>query len=270
MSAWLLGCAIATGASSARADVVTLPGGRLRGIIVNETDEHLQVQIAWGGFVTLDKAAVGRVAREDERVHDELRAKWHEHYQAAKERERRRRQLEESQAEQGLVQHRGRWISRDDLALTEQAEHEARERRDTEREWREQLEQERAERERISTRLQALEEENASLRVRARSQPSVIYVAQPVFARRRLPPLEGPVYQDEHGNLIRVQDHDRRPFITTPDGRRVDLQRHDRHLAFTDEQGAHHDLRRFSPPLISPGPLVSSGVTDLSIDVLGR
>lgn len=261
---------VGLGAPWATADLVRLPGGGLRGIIVEETDSRIRLQFAWRGFLTLEKSSIRSITREDAQAHETLLAQWKADHEEAQRREQEQQAFEAAQAARGLVKYKGRWVAQEQMASIEEAQRQEREREQADRERRQRQEREAAEREQISRRLQALEDENASLRQRLWASPSVAFIPQPVVVRRPLPLPGEAVYQDEQGNLIRVGQHDHHVFMTASDGTHIDLERHDGHLAFTDQQGQHHDLRRFSPPLVTHRPFLSTGGTEIVVDVLGQ
>jgi hypothetical protein len=83
-----LGLLLAAGAwcvraPAARADAVTLASGRvIHGIVLDEDHRQVRVQVAWRGFVTLDRAEVAAIWRGDDAEHERLRAGWQSRYAA--------------------------------------------------------------------------------------------------------------------------------------------------------------------------------------------
>ena len=216
------------------ADVLTLANTQtIEGLIVEENESHIKVQVAWQSYVTIDRQAVVSIAQGDAHEHDQLLARWQEEFQADQQRERAQRNLEAAQRARGLVKYRGEWIKLEEL-ITVQARKQEQQAQQERQQLEDQLSQ-------LAQQVRALSEENQRLRQElffARQQ--VVVLPQPVLVRHHHDPT---LFTDEQGNLIRVQEHDSHQFFTTTDGKHVDLQSHDGHLAFTDEQGLHHDLR---------------------------
>lgn len=213
----------------------------LEGIVVWETDARIKVQIAWTGYVTLERVVVVEIARGSADEHERLLVRWHEEFLSSQTRERERRAFDTAQRERGLVKYRGQWIIPEELALIR--EEAAREAARRERQQREQQQLE-EELNRLAQRLQALEEENQRLRNAAGRQPAVFVPSGFFLHDHQLVHRDPRFFRDEHGNLLRVGAHDGHRFLTTPDGEHRDVQVHGDHLAFSDEQGSHHDLER--------------------------
>ena len=233
---WASGILQVIGAlAAAQADVLSLSNGRtLEGVIVEETDSHIEVQVTWRGYVSLEKVAIVSIARGDAQDHRRLRSHWQEEFLADQHRERERAAFEAAQRARGLTLYNGKWMTREEQVRIKE------EQANQERLQREAAAKRAAEEEaqRTAQRLQALEEENRRLQYLA-TQPRFWWVPQDLIIRHH---DHTNLLKDEQGNLIRVQEHDGHKFFTTTDGKHVDLQSHDSHLAFTDEQGIHHDL----------------------------
>ena len=224
--------------SAARADVIYFLGGRMmEGIVVQETAAQIKVQVAWQGYVTLDRDSVVSILRADERERQRLLTEWRKEFLADQQRERERVAYEEAQRPRGLVEHQGRWVTPAELAtLKKEQARKEREQREAKAKQEEEAQRE-AEAREATQRLQALQEENLRLRELV-VQQRLLLVPTSVLVERRDPSL----FRDEQGNLIRVREHGGHQFFTATDGQHVDLQSHDGHLAFTDAQGLHHDL----------------------------
>ena len=220
--------------SRVRADVLTLANKQtIEGLVVQEDESHIKVQIAWQSYLTINRQAVVSMHRGDARERQQLLARWQEEFQADQQHERAQRDVDVSQRARGLVKYRGEWIKPEEL-IEIQARKQEQQARQERQQFEEQLTQ-------LAQQVRALSEENHRLRQElffARQQ--VVVLPQPVLVRRQHDPT---LFTDEQGNRIRVQEHDSHKFFTTTDGKHVDLQTHEGHLAFTDEQGIHHDLR---------------------------
>jgi hypothetical protein len=214
----------------------------LEGIIVWETDARIKVQIAWTGYVTLERVVAVEIVRGSADEHERLLVRWHEEFLSSQARERERRAFDTAQREQGLVKYRGQWVTPEELAfIREEVAREAA-RWQRQRRERKQLEEELN---RLAQRLQALEEENQRLRNEA-SRQRVVIAPSGFFLHDHLvfKHHDSNLVRDEHGNLLQVSAHEGHRFVTMPTGEHVDLQGHGGHLAFTDDEGIHHDLDR--------------------------
>ena len=221
-------------------DLLQLSGGRkLEGVIANETESQIKVQVSWQGYVTVDRSSVVSIARAGKEGNQPLLRHWRRDFLADQQREHKRAAFEAAQRAKGLVMYKGSWISQTELASIQAKQKE--EQLQKEREAREEAAKQAAEEEtkRTERRIQALEEENLRLQRRVTRQELLI-VPNTIIFHHNDPNL----FQDERGNLIRVEEHEGHQFFTTTDGKHVDLQSHDGHLAFTDERGIHHNLER--------------------------
>ena len=235
-------CAAAGGMPQAGADLVTLANGQLvEGIIIHEMEDQLRVQVAWQGYITLKRDVVTHIERQTAQEHDALLSRWREETQQAKAKEEAQQQFEAEQRVRHLVKYRGEWITTEEAALIRQ-EQEARqcERDEQARRDRDELDRQFK---RLEARIAELESENLELRrevIRARHElvaiPQVMIIHR---AHRRLG-----TFTDEHGNILRVRQHDGHDYFVDPAGEHVDLERHGDHLAFEDDAGEHHDLER--------------------------
>jgi hypothetical protein len=216
-------------------DVLYLSSGRrVEGVVVDETPSHITVQVSWKGYVTFDRQALARVVRGDDQIRERLLSAWRREFLEDQQREHKRRAFEAAQRARGLVRYKGEWITREELAFVRE------EQRRRERQRREEEAQRAAEEEakRVAQRLQALEEEHRRLQQQLLVRQRLWVVPESVIVRHHHPKL----FRDEHGNLMRVREHDGHQFFTTTDGQHVNLESHDGHFAFTDAQGIHHDL----------------------------
>jgi len=144
-------------------DVVHLSDGKmLEGIITQESETHVQVQVAWQGHVTLNRGAIVSVTRADEATQQQLLDRWKREFTADHERQEARKAFEVSQRERGLVKHQGEWVTTDELAF-----HQAQLQLEAAEEARKALEQEL---EQLKKRVATLEEENAALQEEVRRQ----------------------------------------------------------------------------------------------------
>ena len=182
-----VGSLLAAVASPAWADVIQLSSGRsLDGVVVEDTTARVRVQVTWQGYISLHPEEVAAIARSEPAQRAQLLEQWRREFDAAKEHAQAREAFEASQRAQGLVQHRGVWISQDELAaIREEHARIAREREDVaERQRRE------AEARRLTERVAALEEE------RLRLQHMLAYrwalFTQPAVIIRRAQPCEPP------------------------------------------------------------------------------
>lgn len=212
-----------------RGDEIRLANGQiLEGIVVDETTSQVKVQVTSQGYLWLDRAAVSSVERASEEDNQQLLDAWRRAERTVKDARREREALEADQRAKGLVKHKGRWITKEELAaITEQ---EARAERERQRE---------AEAERTAQLIQALQEENRRLQdLVAEHQRQILYWRGLVHHQQHDPHL----FRDEQGNLLRVQRHEGHPFFVAPDGKHVDLQSQEGALTFTDSQGARRTL----------------------------
>ncbi len=234
--AWILGCALLAAARHPLvwADVLNLSNGReVEGIIVQETDAAVKVQVTWQGYLTIDRDAVTEIARGDALRHEQLLARWQIETDDAKRGEEARRQFDAEQRARGLVKYGGRWVHPRTL---QRAAARRREHRELQARVR-----------RLNQRLGAVEEENRRLRrdvTTARMQPRLL--GPFVVRHERRPPRPQPpgLLVDEHGNFLRVRRHDDHPFVMATDGTHLDAEPHGDHLAFTDARGRHRDLQQ--------------------------
>jgi len=95
---WVLVCAgLILGHTPLCADVVKLANGRaIDGIVIEESSAEIRVQVAWRGFVMLDRPEVVEIVRTDEAAHEDLRAQWHAQY--AQDQQHKRTRLQQAEA----------------------------------------------------------------------------------------------------------------------------------------------------------------------------
>lgn len=222
------------GVGVAWADLLYLSDGRkVEGIITQETDSHIEVQVLWQGYMTVPRGSILSIVRGNRQDRQRLLKKWQKDFLADQTRERKKATFEAAQRAKGLVKYEGEWITAEQLALIQKREREEKERK--EKEAREE------EARRVEQRLQALEEENQRLRRQVEAQTELIFrFRQGIVVHHNNPSL----FQDDQGNLIRVQEELGQKFFITTDGKRVDVKSHEGHLTFTDDQEIHRDLRQ--------------------------
>ena len=239
-------CLWLTAQSPAWSDAVHLTNGQtLEGIVIRESDAQVVLQVAWEGFVVLDRGSIAKIDPAEKPERERLLAQWKEDHQAYLEQEERRRQFETDQRAKGFLLYDGQWMTKEEVAAIKEksADKEARRKleEDLKKEQlaRKQEEEERKAREEelktLNQRLRAMQEEQ--LRLQQEITALRCALARPAF------PIGFPDFvRDEHGNLLRVQAHDGHLFVATPDGTHADLQLSNGHLSFTDQQGLHHDV----------------------------
>ena len=226
------------GARQAWGDVLYLSDGRkVEGIIADETDVQVRVQVLWQGYVTIPRGTVLSIERGAKGDHQRLLEKWKKDFLVDQKQEGERKAFEETQRAKGLVPYQGKWMTAEEASLLEEKKKE-KERQKKAEEERQQLEEGLR---RINERLQALEEENERLRRQLAAQTEIIFRRSNFINVHR---RDSTLFKDEQGNLIRVQEHENHKFFTTSDGEHVNLEADGDHLSFTDEKGVHHDLKR--------------------------
>jgi len=242
-----------SGEAPIAADRVHLANGQtLEGLVIRHTGSEVVVQVAWEGRMILDPGFVKAVEPSTEAERQQLLKEWRDAFQAFQEREQRRREFEEQQMAKGLLQHRGEWVTQEELAAiragAKAAGQERRERAQVEQ----QLKRETDMRQRLETelrdaadRMRRLQEEQARLQQEVASLRSLLGAA---FLHPRHPSRDVPaVLRDEQGHLLRVQQHEGHLSVVTPDGIHGDLQLHDDRFSFTESSGKHHDLEPVTP-----------------------
>jgi len=239
------------GEASVAADRVHLANGQtLEGLVIRKTGSEVVVQVAWEGHIILDPSFVKAIESSTEAERQQLLTEWRETFQAFQEREERRRDFEEQQAVKGLVQHRGQWVTPEELSAiragAKAAEEERRERAQVEQ----QLKRETQVRQKlegelhaVTERLRSVQEEQLRLQQEVSSLRYLLGAAYVRHTRRHIPTL----LRDEQGDLLRVQQHEGHLSVVTPDGTHGDLQIHDDRFSFTDSSGKHHTLEPVAP-----------------------
>ncbi len=94
----------------------------LEGLVIRENASDVTFQVAWQGFVMLDRGSIARIipSSESERAH--LLEQWREHQNALLRQEEERQEFEVAQRAKGFVLHEGQWVSQEELdALNAQA-----------------------------------------------------------------------------------------------------------------------------------------------------
>lgn len=235
------------------ADRVHLANGQtLEGLVIRTIGSEVVVQVAWEGHIILDPAFVKSIESSTEAERQQLLKEWRDTFQAFQEREERRRAFEAEQTVKGLVQHRGEWVTPEELSAiragAKAAEEERRERAQVEQ----QLKRETEVRQRlegelrdVTQRLRSVQEEQLRLQ---QEVSSLRYLLGVDFLRHAHPRHEIPtLLRDAQGHLLRVQPHEGHLSVVTPDGTHGDLQIHDDRFSFTDPSGRHHDLEPVTP-----------------------
>ena len=226
---------LAAASPRADADIIRLTNGQsLDGVIVDETDTHLRLRVAWTGFVTLDRGAVKEIVREDDAANRDQLSEWEKNHQTSLQEERHREREEEERRRSGYFQYQGQWVTAAELAMLQEA--------------RVRQEQERSHEElkKLTDRIEALEQENRRLRDETTRQRIVVtqpgfIIQQPLFPAFGRPQSRGREFTDEQGNMVRVHRRDDE-LSATINGQQVDVLHHDEHLAYVDPAGTHHDL----------------------------
>ena len=248
LSACVVVAGIVVAGLPAWADRIHLTNGQMvEGIVIRNADAQVLLQIAWEGYVVLDRASIAEIVPSSERERERLLTQWKEEHQAFLDREEQSRRFEAEQRAKGLILYEGQWMSREELAaikakaVDEEARRKLEENLKKERLAHKREEEERKAREEelkvLSERLRTMQEEQ----LRLQQEVTALRCA---LARPRLPVAFPDFVRDEHGNLLRVQPHDGHLFMATPDGTHADLQLHDGHLSFTDQHGLHHDVEQ--------------------------
>ena len=166
-----LGCGLLLSCSAqglAWADAVHLSNGRtLQGIVIQETEIRVEVQVAWEGYVFLDRDSIVGIEYSSKEERQQVLAQWHKELLAVQEHERQRLAFERAQRAQGLVQYRGRWVTTQELAAIKQELAQAQRRREEEEARRQREKEEEAQQEEqtrlLAQQLQALQEEHVQL-----------------------------------------------------------------------------------------------------------
>ena len=233
---------------AAWADRIHLTNGQmLEGIVIRETNAQVVLQIAWEGYIVLDRASVAGILPATERERKRLLTEWKEEHDAFLEREERRRQFEAEQRAKGLILYDGQWVPWQEVAASKaqaiaddtrrkledalKQEQQARKRAEEERKVREE------ELTALTERLRAMQEEQLRLQQEISSLRCIL--ARPQLIVQHLSPR---FMRDEHGNLLQVGEHAGHLFVTTSDGAHADLQIHGDRFGFTDPHGIRHDL----------------------------
>ena len=232
------------------ADLVLLSNGQaIEGIVVRQSDEQVVLQVAWEGYVVLDRASLKKIEPASEADRKTLLDRWKQEHQAYLDQEERRRQFEAEQRARGLILYDGQWMSPEALGAIKARVAADEERRHLE----ENLKQERLARQREEEERKAREEELKVLGERLRTmQEEQLRLQQEISSLKCLlgrprfviGPIGITFVRDEHGNLLQVNQHAGHLFVETPDGIHTDLQIHGDHLSYTDQRGIHHDVEQ--------------------------
>ncbi len=95
----------------AGADIVCLKNGNIiEGVVVEETDNLLQLEVFLNAKITFTKQDIAYVKKWDERKNQALREKWLKDKQDREKAEISRQEFESEQRARGLVKYRGEWI----------------------------------------------------------------------------------------------------------------------------------------------------------------
>lgn len=114
MKQWVFfGVLLVTGGwlSTAAADVICLKNENIiEGIILQETDEGIELEVFPESKITFSKEDVAFVKRWEEEKNLTLRKKWLDDQKEREEAERARQEFEREQRAKGLVKYGGKWI----------------------------------------------------------------------------------------------------------------------------------------------------------------
>ena len=194
----------------AAADVLRLSSGReLEGLVVRESPMNMEVQVAWKGFMMLDRRAVTAITRSDDADRARLLHQWEDEFSESQRQEQERQAFEASQAAKGLVRYRGAWINPNEMALID-AQHRLDEARQREAKLRREHEEEAL---RLADRISELEVEHRQLEQRlATATRRVVVVPSPLLIHQWHRHLNGPnVLRDEQGGGLACRRHDGHP-----------------------------------------------------------
>jgi len=99
-------------AQAADADVLCLMNGNIiEGVIIRETDEIVEMEVALGAKISFAEGDVAYVKIEGEEENEALRQKWLEDRKEREKAELERQEFESQQKTKGLVKYRGKWIA---------------------------------------------------------------------------------------------------------------------------------------------------------------
>lgn len=231
---------VSLAAPAASADLVRLTNGQtMEGVVMEETNREIRLQIDWQGYTTLDRSIVQEVVLEGPALNERRREQWRQDRAVLIKRQEDQAAFDAAQREKGLIKRGEDWVTPEAVAALESAERQEELSR---------LEQRLAE---ISGRLQALESENQALRdelARTRSIASYPAYAFPgglVLHRqqsRRHSDRHRGLFRDDQGNVVRVRDHGKHKAFTAPDGTHVDVEFRNGRPGFTDPTGTFREL----------------------------
>ena len=241
------------------ADTVFLTNGQsLECLVKEETEQHVKLQVAWQGYMTLQRPIVREIQRAPEPERQELAARWRDEFEAAKQAELDDRAFEEEQYRRNLVKYRGAWITQAEMDAIRREQQEAEQRRLQARQEEEDHDQLERQMRQLSERIESLEEENRLLQGElsgARREllwrPGIVVIDDDGPQLRRREHRFGRDTQLTHdgdGNFVKIHTDEGRRFIIGQDGKPVDVRRHGRHFAYEDEHGIHHDLEPVRKP----------------------
>jgi len=98
-------------AQSADADIVCLTNGnKIEGIVIEETDKMVKVEVFLGAKITFSKSEVAYVKVWDDEENVGLQQKWLGDKEEKRKAELERQRFEAEQREKGLVKYRGKWL----------------------------------------------------------------------------------------------------------------------------------------------------------------
>ena len=102
-------CLLAS-AGLAPADTIYLKkGGRLKGVIVSESEGSVEIKSKLG-TITLSRGAIARIEKAPENENKALEKRWVREKEEREEKAMRERRFEEEQRAKGLVLYRGAWV----------------------------------------------------------------------------------------------------------------------------------------------------------------
>lgn len=98
---------------AAEADIICLRNGNIiEGIIVQDTDEILELEVFLGAKITFAKQDIAYLKKWDEEKNEALREEWRKDREEREKAELTRQEFESGQREKGLVKYKGKWITK--------------------------------------------------------------------------------------------------------------------------------------------------------------
>ncbi len=170
-------CAWAALQTPAWADTVRFASGRtLECIVVRETESSVEVQFAYGGYMTIDRREVAGIDRADPEANHRLMDAWQQKRRADERKQQEQAEFEDKQRAKGLVKYKGEWLTKEEIELirSKQAERE-----------RQQMQEEIAS---LRQRIMLLEYDNQRLRQELDDRRQRFYVTPPQLIIQKIFP----------------------------------------------------------------------------------